>query len=164
MYILITCLSPWINLWYYTVFFRHVTSYLTLRRLRRLIKKVQFFFYFSWKVGSYTLNGIKCHFFIFFINWYVQQWNVNVYLLNVQCDYCWWLIILVIETKDEKLWNDLKREFESTPTMVFSVIGDSESFVPKLWQKDVFQTALVEAAKNGGGMFYFLFMSVHCIV
>lgn len=52
--------------------------------------------------------------------------------------------------QDEKLWNDLKREFESTPTMVFSVIGDSESFVPKLWQKDVFQTALVEAAKNGG--------------
>lgn len=97
----------------------------------------------------------------FFINWYVRKWNVNVYLLNVQCDYCWWLTILVFETKDEQLWNDLKREFESTPTMVFSMIGDSESFVPKLWQKDVFQTALVEAAKNGGGMVFFQFMSMH---
>lgn len=65
---------------------------------------------------------------------------------------------MVFETKDEQLWNDLKREFESTPTMVFSVIGDSESFVPKLWQKDVFQTALVEAAKNGGGMVFFQFI------
>lgn len=38
----------------------------------------------------------------------------------------------------------------STPTMVFSVIGDSDSFVPRPWPKAVFQTALIEAAKYGG--------------
>nr|XP_034318676.1 transient receptor potential cation channel subfamily M member 2-like [Crassostrea gigas] len=38
----------------------------------------------------------------------------------------------------------------STPTMVFSVIGDSDSFVPRPWPKTVFQTALIEAAKSGG--------------
>lgn len=43
----------------------------------------------------------------------------------------------------------------STPTMVFSVIGDSDSFVPRPWPKTVFQTALIEAAKSGGGMFSF---------
>ncbi|XP_056002351.1 uncharacterized protein LOC125661865 isoform X2 [Ostrea edulis] len=37
-----------------------------------------------------------------------------------------------------------------TPTMVFSVIGDSNSFVPSPWPKAVFQTGLIEAAKNGG--------------
>lgn len=37
------------------------------------------------------------------------------------------------------------------PTMVFSVIGDSDSFVPRPWSKTVFQTALIEAAKYGGG-------------
>lgn len=40
---------------------------------------------------------------------------------------------------------------KSTPTMVFSVIGDSDSFVPRPWPKAVFQTALIEAAKSGGG-------------
>lgn len=43
-------------------------------------------------------------------------------------------------------------EIGSTPTMVFSVIGDSDSFAPKPWPKTVFQTALIEAAKSGGGM------------
>lgn len=42
----------------------------------------------------------------------------------------------------------------SSPTMVFSVIGDSDSFVPRPWPKAVFQTALIEAAKYGGGMVY----------
>ena len=35
--------------------------------------------------------------------------------------------------------------------MVFSVIGDSHSFVPRPWPRTVFQTALIEAAKSGGG-------------
>lgn len=37
------------------------------------------------------------------------------------------------------------------PTMVFSVIGDSDSCVPSPWPTSVFQTALIEAAKSGGG-------------
>jgi hypothetical protein len=37
--------------------------------------------------------------------------------------------------------------------MVFSVIGDSNSFVPRPWAKTVFQTALIEAAKSGGGKY-----------
>lgn len=44
---------------------------------------------------------------------------------------------------------------KSTPTMVFSVIGDSDSFVPRPWPKTVFQTALIDAAKSGGGTFFF---------
>lgn len=36
--------------------------------------------------------------------------------------------------------------------MVFSVIGDSDNLVPRPWPKTVFQTALIEAAKSGGGM------------
>lgn len=36
--------------------------------------------------------------------------------------------------------------------MVFSVIGDSDSFVPRPWPTTIFQTALIEAAKSGGGM------------
>lgn len=42
--------------------------------------------------------------------------------------------------------------FRSAPTMVFSVIGDSDSFAPRPWPKTVFQTALIEAAKSGGGV------------
>nr|XP_034319204.1 uncharacterized protein LOC109618232 isoform X3 [Crassostrea gigas] len=38
----------------------------------------------------------------------------------------------------------------SKPTMVFSVIGDSDSFVPRPWPTTLFQTALIEAAKSGG--------------
>lgn len=37
----------------------------------------------------------------------------------------------------------------SRPTMVLSIIGDSDTFVPKPWPKNVFQTALMEAAKSG---------------
>ena len=44
-------------------------------------------------------------------------------------------------------------EVKVTPTMVFSVIGDSDSFVPRPWPTTVFQTALIEAAKCGGGMY-----------
>lgn len=45
---------------------------------------------------------------------------------------------------------DGKGTVQSSPTMVFSVIGDSDSFVPRPWPKTVFQTALIEAAKSGG--------------
>lgn len=37
------------------------------------------------------------------------------------------------------------------PTMVFSVIGDADSFVPRPWRTEVFEKALIEAARNGGG-------------
>lgn len=42
-------------------------------------------------------------------------------------------------------------QVKATPTMVISVIGDSDSFVPRPWPKTVFQTALIEAAKSGRG-------------
>lgn len=52
-------------------------------------------------------------------------------------------------------WDDILKnvysEFtQSTPTMVFSVIGDTDSFVPTTWPVSVFETALIEAARNGG--------------
>uniref|UniRef100_A0A8W8NQX3 TRPM SLOG domain-containing protein n=1 Tax=Magallana gigas TaxID=29159 RepID=A0A8W8NQX3_MAGGI len=50
----------------------------------------------------------------------------------------------------ESTWNEIKKAVKSTPTMVFSVIGDSENFVSKPWQTTVFQTALIEAARSGG--------------
>uniref|UniRef100_K1PW66 Transient receptor potential cation channel subfamily M member 3 n=1 Tax=Magallana gigas TaxID=29159 RepID=K1PW66_MAGGI len=53
-------------------------------------------------------------------------------------------------TKETENIKETTREVRSTPTMVFSVIGDSDSFVPKPWPKTVFQTALIEAAKSGG--------------
>lgn len=49
-------------------------------------------------------------------------------------------------------WEEIKNEVKVTPTMVFSVIGDSDSFVPRPWPRTVFQTALIDAAKCGGGM------------
>lgn len=52
--------------------------------------------------------------------------------------------------KVKEVWRKIKHEVNSTPTMVFSVIGDSDSFVPRPWPKTVFQTALIEAAKSGG--------------
>lgn len=53
---------------------------------------------------------------------------------------------------------DWENKVRSAPTMVFSVIGDSESFAPRPWPKTVFQTALIEAAKSGGGMLYRYFV------
>lgn len=44
----------------------------------------------------------------------------------------------------------------SKPTMVFSVIGDSDSFVPRPWPTTLFQTALIEAAKSGGGISFWI--------
>lgn len=51
---------------------------------------------------------------------------------------------------DESTWTEIKEAVNSIPTMVFSVIGDSENFVARPWQTTVFQTALIEAAKSGG--------------
>lgn len=50
----------------------------------------------------------------------------------------------------ESPWHEIKEAVKSTPTMVFSVIGDSENFVTRAWPTNVFQTALIEAAKSGG--------------
>lgn len=64
--------------------------------------------------------------------------------------------------EEKQLWkeileevNDSENNRHSSPTMVFSVIGDSENFVPRPWPKTVFQTALIEAAKSGGGKLIF---------
>ena len=54
-------------------------------------------------------------------------------------------------TEVRNAWEEIKTAVKSTPTMVFSVIGDSDSFVPRPWPRTVFQTALIEAAKSGGG-------------
>lgn len=51
---------------------------------------------------------------------------------------------------------EAKGTVQSSPTMVFSVIGDSDSFVPRPWPKTVFQTALIDAAKSGGGTFFLI--------
>lgn len=40
------------------------------------------------------------------------------------------------------------------PDLVLSVIGNSISYYPRPWPKAVFQNALIEAAKGGGGMLY----------
>ena len=83
---------------------------------------------------------------------------------------CWWwrpapylhasnkkkFIFLVFEQNISNVrntWEEIMNEVKVTPTMVFSVIGDSDSFVPRPWPTTVFQTALIEAAKCGGGMY-----------
>lgn len=53
----------------------------------------------------------------------------------------------------------MKNKVNSTPSMVFSVIGDSDNLVPKLWPKPMFQKALVEAARAGGGILYMQFIN-----
>lgn len=65
-------------------------------------------------------------------------------------------------TKDITNIKNTKREVLFTPTMVFSVVGDSDNFVPRAWPKTVFQTALIEAAKSGGGRVTFAYTS-YCI-
>ena len=67
----------------------------------------------------------------------------------------------------ESTWEDIIEAVNSTPTMVFSVIGDSDSFVPRPWPKTVFQTALIEAAKSGGGTLsklFFIDMFYHILI
>lgn len=56
--------------------------------------------------------------------------------------------------KDEKQKKKKLVNIHSTPTMVFSVIGNSDSFVPRPWPTTLFQTALIEAAKSGGGIVF----------
>ena len=60
-------------------------------------------------------------------------------------------------------WENIKNAVKVTPTMVFSVIGDSDSFVPRPWPRTVFQTALIEAAKSGGGNLRGKKYDVQCI-
>uniref|UniRef100_A0A8W8NSN5 TRPM SLOG domain-containing protein n=1 Tax=Magallana gigas TaxID=29159 RepID=A0A8W8NSN5_MAGGI len=57
-----------------------------------------------------------------------------------------------IENQTNQLYENRNNavNINSTPTMVFSVIGDSDSFVPRPWPTTLFQTALIEAAKSGG--------------
>lgn len=53
------------------------------------------------------------------------------------------------------MWEKIKKAFirgRKKLTMVFSVIGDSVSYVPRLWPVTVFQMALIEAAKSGGNI------------
>lgn len=59
-----------------------------------------------------------------------------------------------IENQTNQLYENRNNavNISSTPTMVFSVIGDSDSFVPRPWPTTLFQTALIEAAKSGGGI------------
>lgn len=70
-----------------------------------------------------------------------QNIKSNVYLKERE----WHDEIDIIDLENDE-------EIRSAPTMVFSVIGDSDSFAPIPWPKTVFQTALIEAAKSGGGM------------
>ena len=64
-------------------------------------------------------------------------------------------LFLYIYTQNNSIvkntWKKIIDVVDVTPTMVFSVIGDSDSFVPRPWPKTVFQTALIDAAKSGGG-------------
>lgn len=55
------------------------------------------------------------------------------------------------EKIQSKVYNSTGNSDISKPMMVFSIIGDANSFAPRPWQTIVFQTALIEAAKNGGG-------------
>lgn len=66
----------------------------------------------------------------------------------------WNMIQRYINRPARNIWlEDLENneQVKATPTMVISVIGDSDSFVPRPWPKTVFQTALIEAAKSGRG-------------
>lgn len=66
-------------------------------------------------------------------------------------------IILFQDFDPDAQWNKIVQHVyrpkeDITPSMVFYVIGDSDSFVPSPWRKAVFQTGLIEAAKEGGGI------------
>lgn len=56
---------------------------------------------------------------------------------------------------NEKVTADKNRK-QSKPTLVLSVIGDSNTFVPNKWPKDVFQAALIETAKSEKGKVFCL--------
>ncbi|XP_062602846.1 transient receptor potential cation channel subfamily M member-like 2 [Saccostrea cucullata] len=61
------------------------------------------------------------------------------------------------EEKVETLWKSLVKIYKVPPKLVFSIIGDSETFVPKVWPRPIFQTALMEAAKQSDGDTWVLF-------
>lgn len=72
-------------------------------------------------------------------------------------------IYFKLTAKWTHIWNECLKEYKdenavssngkrSKPTLMLSVIGDSDSFVPKPWPTNVFQTALIEAAKSGEGI------------
>lgn len=73
----------------------------------------------------------------------------------------WNKIRIKVNTSEPKVKKDGKQkkkklvDMYSTPTMVFSVIGNSDSFVPRPWPTTLFQTALIEAAKSGGGIDFY---------
>lgn len=55
-----------------------------------------------------------------------------------------------VEENDKN--TETKKQYK--PTLVLSVIGDSNTFVPKQWPKSVFQTALLETAKSEESMVF----------
>lgn len=59
-----------------------------------------------------------------------------------------WMNKLINGSK--KMTADENRK-QYNPTLVLSVIGDSNTLVPKQWPKDVFKTALIETAKSEKG-------------
>ena len=54
----------------------------------------------------------------------------------------------------------ISRHLNIDLNMPYKRIGDSDSFVPHPWPKTVFQTALIEAAKSGGGRFGRFFVKI----
>ncbi|XP_061170882.1 uncharacterized protein LOC133180354 [Saccostrea echinata] len=62
-----------------------------------------------------------------------------------------------MDVEAEEIWQILEKTYKKKPKLVLSVVGDSETFVPKVWSRDVFQTALIEAAKYSGGDTWILF-------
>ena len=54
-------------------------------------------------------------------------------------------------------WSILTKRWKE-PMMVFSIIGDSESFVSCPWPTATFQTAIMDAAKNAGGTLFLKLM------
>ncbi|KAK3090744.1 hypothetical protein FSP39_014255 [Pinctada imbricata] len=50
----------------------------------------------------------------------------------------------------KNLWQCIESKNLPVPKMVFSIIGDSNNFVPKPWKKSVFQKALIDTAQSAG--------------
>ena len=56
-------------------------------------------------------------------------------------------------------WKSVTRAKTKCPAVVLSVIGDSDNFMPRPWPRAAFQTALIEAAKSGGGKLSIQFLA-----
>lgn len=106
----------------------------------------------------FSLIFVRIHFFVklAFIAFYSVRISIRNILKDVSEEKNLWNKILEgVNLPPNESGNgkrDAKGTIQSSPTMVFSMIGDSDSFVPRPWPKTVFQTALIEAAKSGGGM------------